>query len=243
LNFAVRSTLFAKRFSQYGHLSEFEKRLVILVGWGYNISSYFSGGYALRRLFAGAFLIILTLGLAGFARADIYKFVDENGVLHFTNVPNDSSYVWAMRESRPEGTVVSSEILQVRYDSIISTVSKRHAMDPSLVKAVIEAESDFDSQAKSKAGAVGLMQLMPETARGLGVTNLYDPTENIEGGVKHLKRLMVQFKRNVPLALAAYNAGATNVMKYGAIPPFKETMGFVERVLEYQKKYAGTFSR
>ena len=215
---------------------------MILVGCGYNISSYFSGGYALRRLFAGAILFIFVLGLAGFASADIYKFVDENGVLHFTNVPNDSAYKWVMRETRLEGDKLSSQKLQLRYDTIISTVSKRHAVDPSLVKAVIEAESDFDSQAKSRAGAVGLMQLMPETARGLGITDLYDPSENIEGGVRHLKRLLAQFKRNVPLALAAYNAGATNVKKYGDIPPFKETQGFVARVLEYQKKYAGTFN-
>jgi soluble lytic murein transglycosylase-like protein len=196
----------------------------------------------LRRLFAGVLFIVVSFALAGFASADIYKFVDENGVLHFTNVPNDSAYKWVMRETRPDGEKLSSEQLQLRYDTIISTVSKRYAMDPSLVKAVIEAESDFDSQAKSKAGAVGLMQLMPETARGLGVKDLYDPTENIEGGVRHLKRLLAQFKRNVPLALAAYNAGATNVKKYGDIPPFKETQGFVAKVLEYQKKYAGTFN-
>jgi soluble lytic murein transglycosylase-like protein len=196
----------------------------------------------LRRLFTGVFFILVSVGLAGFASADIYKFVDENGVLHFTNVPNDSSYKWVMRETRPDGDKLSSEQLQLRYDTIILTVSKRHAMDPSLVKAVIEAESDFDSQARSRAGAVGLMQLMPDTAKGLGITDLYDPSENIEGGVRHLKRLLAQFKRNVPLALAAYNAGATNVKKYGDIPPFKETQGFVDKVLEYQKKYAGTFN-
>lgn len=195
----------------------------------------------MKRVFVLGLLVIVFFGCAGIACADIYKFVDENGVLHFTNVPKDSSYKWMMRETRPDGYEVDRKQLLVRYDAIIWTVSRRYAVDPTLVKAVIEAESDFDSQAKSHAGAVGLMQLMPETARGLGVKNLYDPMENIEAGVRHLKRLLTQFKMNVPLALAAYNAGATNVIKYGAIPPFKETRGFVERVLEYQKKYAGSF--
>jgi soluble lytic murein transglycosylase len=197
----------------------------------------------LKRVFTAVFFILFFFGLSAIVRADIYKYVDEDGVIHFTNVPNDSAYKWVMSETRPEGREVSPEQLQVRYDAIISTVSRRYAMDPSLVKAVIEAESDFDPQAISKAGAVGLMQLMPETARGLGVRDLYDPLENIEGGVRHLKGLLIRFKRNIPLALAAYNAGATNVIKYGSIPPYKETRGFVDRVLKYQKKYTGTFNR
>ncbi len=197
----------------------------------------------MKRSFTILFFIFVFLGLAAFARADIYKYVDEDGVLHFTNVPNNSAYKWVMRESRTREKKVSREHLLVRYDRIISRVSRRYDMDPALIKAVIEAESDFNPRAKSKAGAMGLMQLMPETAKGLGVTDLYNPADNIEGGVRYLKRLLISFKRDVPLALAAYNAGENNVRKYGAIPPYKETQGYVDKVLEFRKKYIGTFSR
>ncbi len=185
----------------------------------------------------------MLLGLVGLVRADIYKYVDEDGVLHFTNVPKHSAYKWVMSESRDREKKVSRAHLLIRYDRIISRVSKRYDVDPALIKAVIEVESDFNPRARSKAGAKGLMQLMPDTARGLGVTDIYDPSANIEGGVKYLKRLLISFKRDVPLALAAYNAGENKVRKYGAIPPYKETQGYVAKVLEFRKKYIGTFSR
>lgn len=197
----------------------------------------------MRDVFIAVFFIFVFLGLAVDGRADIYKFVDEDGVLHFTNVPNDSAYKWVMRESYNAPRELSTRESQVRYDYLISKAARKHGMDPALIKAVIEAESDFDPEAHSRAGAVGLMQLMPETARGLGVTDPYNPSDNIEGGVKHLKRLLLRFKRNVPLALAAYNAGEANVERYGKVPPFRETEGFVEKVLEYRRKYSGTFKR
>ncbi len=195
----------------------------------------------MRNLFVACFFIIVFFGLAVDVRAGIYKYVDEEGVLHFTNVPKHGSSEWVMRESGKGARVSSAFENQVRYDYIIRKISRRYDMDAALVKAVIEAESDFDSDAYSKAGAMGLMQLMPETAKGLGVKDSYDPSENIEGGVRHLKYLLNRFKRNVPLALAAYNAGAANVERYGKIPPFKETESFVARVLKYHKKYSGTF--
>ena len=207
------------------------------------LRGYYVEGALLKRSLTAFVFIFVFLGLAGLVRADIYKYVDENGVLHFTNVPKHSAYEWVMRESRDREKSVSRAHLQIRYDRIISKASRRYDVDPALIKAVIEVESDFNPRAKSKAGAKGLMQLMPATAKGLGVTDIYDPTSNIEGGVKHLKSLLTRFKRDVPLALAAYNAGEKSVRKYGTIPPYKETQGYVARVLEYRKKYIGTFSK
>ena len=199
----------------------------------------------MRDVLIAVFFTIIFLVLAIEGQAGIYKYVDEDGVLHFTNVPKHGGYEWVMRERGSASRSLSARGDQVRYDYIIRKISRRYEMDPALVKAVIEAESDFDTEAQSKAGAMGLMQLMPETARGLGVKDSYDPSENIEAGVRHLKHLLSRFKRNIPLALAAYNAGAANVERYGKIPPFKETEGFVARVLKYHKKYSGTgsFSR
>lgn len=168
------------------------------------------------------------------ALADFYKYVDEQGVTHFTNVPTSSKYKWAMKE---RGAVprASNPI-----DTIIRGASEKWGVDPVLVKAVIKAESNFDPKAVSRAGARGLMQLMPATARLMGVKDINDPTENVEGGVRYLRRLLKNFNWDVTLALAAYNAGETAVRKYGGIPPFKETVTFVKRVLNYRKLYKST---
>jgi soluble lytic murein transglycosylase-like protein len=115
---------------------------------------------------------------------------------------------------------------------------KKYAVDEALVKAVIKAESDFDPQAVSKKGAQGLMQLMPETARDLSVSNPFHPIQNMEGGIRYLRRLLDQFQGNLHLTLAAYNAGENAVVKYNnSVPPFEETRTYVKRVLEYLKDY------
>jgi hypothetical protein len=103
-------------------------------------------------------------------------------------------------------------------------------VSPHLVKAVIQQESAFNPNARSHKGAMGLMQLMPDTAAELGVSDPYNPSENIRGGVAYLKGLLVKFEQNVPLALAAYNAGPTAVTKYGAVPPYRETRDYVKRI-------------
>lgn len=180
---------------------------------------------------AGLLLVLLALLLVLATRsadADIYRYVDEHGVLHFSNTPTHNRYRLYISET---GLDIKSYFQ--RYDRIIKQAAEEHGVDFSLIKAVIRAESDFDQQAVSRVGAQGLMQLMPETAIDLAVTDPFDPRQNIQAGVRYLKRLLEGFKDNVPLALAAYNAGEKAVRHYGRIPPFQETRTFVDRVLGY----------
>ena len=123
------------------------------------------------------------------------------------------------------------------FHPIIIEASSRHSIDPALVKAIIMAESSYNPIAISKKGARGLMQLMPETASSLGVEDPFNPEHNINGGIKYMKKLLRQFKGELPLALAAYNAGSSKVRKYNGIPPFKATQHYVKNVLKYYKKY------
>ncbi len=165
-------------------------------------------------------------------RADIYRFVDERGVVHFTNAPTHQYYTRIILDKRKRKTNPAE------YDPMISELCKKYDIDASLVKAVIKAESDFDPSAVSGKGARGLMQLMPETARDLSVTNPHNPMQNLEGGIRYLRKLMDQFQGNLHLTLAAYNAGEKAVLKYNnTVPPFEETRTYVERVLQYLRDY------
>lgn len=118
-----------------------------------------------------------------------------------------------------------------QIQEMVSQVAEKYKVDEKLVMALIKQESNFNATAVSKAGAVGLMQLMPATAKTLGVINSYSPEQNIEGGVKHLKNMLAKYNGNLILALAAYNAGAGSVDKYGGVPPYKETQNYVKKIL------------
>jgi soluble lytic murein transglycosylase-like protein len=177
--------------------------------------------------------VILLLVCAGPTAADIYRYVDEDGVVHFSNVPTHYRFRLYISETK-----LDYKSYFDRYDSIINQAALKHGVDSSLVKAVIRAESDFNRYAISKKGAEGLMQLMPDTAKDLAVRNPYDPRENIHAGVRYLKRQMKNFQNDVALALAAYNAGENAVRKYGhRIPPYRETRTFVDRVLRYWDEF------
>ncbi len=135
----------------------------------------------------------------------------------------------AFLTARPELQASSAD--EEKYGAIVKQVAANHGIDPSLVHSIIRTESDFNPWAVSSKGAAGLMQLMPETARSYGVRNLFDPHENIKGGVMYLRDLMRVFDSRTDLVLAAYNAGLTAVQKYGGIPPYPETIRFVEKVM------------
>lgn len=160
------------------------------------------------------------------------------------------AYVKIVKDSSTNfDNVLSSEVAQSsaanssagsfdssNYDSIINEAAKKYNLNSNVIKAVIQAESGFDPNAVSPVGAMGLMQLMPDTAAGLGVKNAFDPQENIDGGTRFLKNQLINFGGDLELALAAYNAGPANVKKYGGIPPFDETQNYVANIMSSLKK-------
>ncbi len=162
--------------------------------------------------------------------ADIYTYVDNDGVIHFTNVPtsSDNDYKLYIRE-RPRRTRDFKSTS--KYDPIIERASAKFGVDSSLVKAVIKVESGFDPNAVSRKGARGLMQIMPENYDSLYISDPFDPQDNIMGGTFYLKKLINRYENNIPLALAAYNAGPDAVDRFNTIPPYRETEGYVKKVM------------
>ncbi len=187
--------------------------------------------------FALFLVALLGAGAVG-AHTRIYTYVDADGVKHFTDVPDDNRYkllILDPHQLTQSGDHYSATLLAraAQYDSIIERAAVSAAVEPNLLRAVIVVESGFNSRAVSKRGAVGLMQLMPATASRFGVSDLYDPKQNVHAGASYLKFLMDRFGHDVRLALAAYNAGEDAVERNGGrIPPFTETMAYVPKVLK-----------
>lgn len=181
---------------------------------------------------------------AAHAHPKIYTYLDAEGVRHFTDVPDDNRYrllVLSAQDLTESGDRYNPSLLAraTQYDAIIETAASSNAVEANLLRAVIVVESGFNSHAVSKRGAVGLMQLMPATASRFGVSNLYDPRQNVHAGARYLKFLMDRFGQNVRLALAAYNAGEDAVDRNGGqIPPFTETMAYVPKVLKIYRMLA-----
>ncbi len=183
-----------------------------------------------KILIAGVLLVPFLVGITP-ADADIYRYVDANGRVHFTDTPTHGR--WDMY--RKEGPAIGSQ--HHSYLSIIRRCASSYRLEEALVKAVIKVESDYQPHIVSKKGAQGLMQLIPETAKSLKVNNPFDPSENIRGGSEYLRRMLDLFNNDLELALAAYNSGPSTVQRYGGIPPYDETRNYVKKVKHYLDYY------
>lgn len=174
-------------------------------------------------------LLSLFLLFPSTPRADVYRYVDEQGIIHFTNVPDNGKFKLWIRENR---VLLKSALGNVKYDSLIAAAAERYHVDCALIKAVIKAESNFNNRAVSPKGAQGLMQLMPKTASIFQVRDSFEPESNIEGGVRYLRYLINIYNGHLPFVLAAYNAGEKAVARHQGIPPYAETRNYVRRVLD-----------
>jgi soluble lytic murein transglycosylase-like protein len=196
-------------------------------------------------------LVALAIAAAP-AHADIYGFVDEHGNAHFSDVKMDSRYKLYMKtkpapavapaaapaSAAPRAVAVRTPKAHARYAELIARVAKEQQLDPALLHAVVTVESAYNPRAKSPKGATGLMQLMPDTAKRYGTTDLTNPLENLRAGAKYLRALLGMFDNNLRLVLAAYNAGEGAVARAGnRIPPYPETRAYVPRVLQHYESY------
>jgi len=197
-------------------------------------------------------LIFILLSSSPVAFAKLYIYVGPDGTRWISDQPMTDPGFTLLRDYRPSYMRGSSRLVCGKpgaslmrqrlnnYAHVISRYASRYDVDEALVKAVIHAESCYDANAVSRAGAIGLMQLMPATAKRYGVNNSYNPSQNIRGGIRYLSDLFKMFNNNHRLVLAAYNAGENNVRKYGGIPPFPETQNYVPKVLRFYKYYRKT---
>jgi soluble lytic murein transglycosylase len=213
------------------------------------------GGGASRRrgllpsgaiaLLAGGLLAAGAAPPTAAAGTGIYRYIDAEGVVHFSDTPHDARY--RPLEKLPPELALSRPAraeapAQHVFDALIARTARDCGVDPALVKAVVAAESNFEIEAVSRVGAQGLMQLMPATAAELGVESPFQPLENLKGGVRYLKQMLDRYG-DVERALAAYNAGPSAVDRHGGIPPYRETQAYVKRVLKYYRGYQGHFPR
>ena len=194
---------------------------------------------------------VLLLSAACASASDMYMCTARNGSISFTNTPTDSNCTELVEKKKfATATKPSASTFGASFyypttgysgsiDKYISFAGARYNIDPRLLRAVIQAESGFDVRATSNKGAIGLMQLMPETARELRVRNPLNPWENIDGGARYLRQMLDTFNGNLRLSLAAYNAGPGAVKRAGGIPSYPETQNYVRTVLRHYRSYRG----
>jgi soluble lytic murein transglycosylase len=177
-------------------------------------------------------LIIITAFfiVVGKTDADIYKYVDERGVVHLTNMPTSTKYKLLIKANKAQNR-------EKKYGYIINELCKKYGVETSFIKAMVKTESNFDPYAVSKKGATGLMQLMPGKAKDLSVKDSFDPKQNLDGGIRHVSYLLKKYDGDVKLTLAAYNAGENAVEKNNGVPPFVETQNYIIKVLRLMEKY------
>lgn len=184
------------------------------------------------------FMLLLTV--SSVASADIYKRVGLDGRVYYTDRPEKGMGFKLIIRTPPKTYKRDLKFMagnRLKYNELIARAAAKHQMDPKLLHAVIQAESAYNPQAISSAGAVGLMQLMPDTARRYGVSDRRDPEQNVDGGTRYLKDLLAMFNSNLKLAVAGYNAGEGAVMKYNyTVPPYPETQNYVQHVLRLYGK-------
>jgi soluble lytic murein transglycosylase-like protein len=172
--------------------------------------------------------------------ADIYRFVDGDGVVHYSNTQPDEKFTLYLREGpkaapRSRASSLPSASWMTGY---VDRVSRANDLPPALIHAIIKAESNGQRNAVSPKGAKGVMQLMPFTSKRMRVIDPFDPIENIEGGVRYIKELLVSFEGDLINTIAAYNAGPAAVRKYGGVPPYQETRLYVRRVMDLYRQYS-----
>ncbi|NDY72564.1 lytic transglycosylase [Desulfobacter hydrogenophilus] len=198
----------------------------------------------ISRLWAAFFLFIcLCLIWPCTALGDIYRHVDADGVVHFTNTPTAEGYTLYLKEKKGGGLPARTRRFKAGpsiYDNIILKAARAFGVDHALIKAVIHAESSFNPKAVSSKGARGLMQIMPRNDASLNISNPFDPSQNIMGGTRYLKRMLIRYNEKLALALAAYNAGPSAVDKYKKIPPYEETQTYVQKVMSLYSRYKRT---
>lgn len=188
-------------------------------------------------------LLTMVISQSGMAAEKIYKYYKADGSVVFSNVKPRNNIVKTFKFDCYACTLDSSidwyktPLYLTQFKREIGQASRKHAVNSALIKAVIHAESSFRPNVVSKVGAQGLMQLMPETAKELGVNKPFDIKENISGGTQYLAKLLTIFKGDISLATAAYNSGASNVQRYGGVPPFPETQAYVKRIKILHKRY------
>jgi soluble lytic murein transglycosylase-like protein len=190
------------------------------------------------------FYMSLFIGVDAKADKQIYKYQSKSGVLSFSDIqPQEVSYTLLKVDCYACNVNSLTDwyhtpLNKLSFKDTINKLSQRYRVDSALIRAVIHAESHFKPDALSKVGAQGLMQLMPATAKELGVVDAFIPEQNITGGVRHLAKLLRKYHGDISLVAAAYNAGEGNVAKYGGIPPFEETKVYIQRVNILHKRYA-----